>query len=323
MDAQDLDLIRRVGVAPFLDAPRGQRPATTASLARDTGLGVETVRRRLAALAERGALRGREIWPHFGLLGLRCMTLHYRAPAGAAARDRLAKAARREGVLAVYGMVGGDACVDLCAPDDAQLWARAEALAEELGGGAPVAFVDYPLPHTKKPLTRLDWRIVQALRGRAERDLGEVAEELKVSRRTVKRRLDAMVATGAVDVVGGFDPGALEGHVVCYFLVRAAPGATREDARALLRTFETTWLTQWTPPDRALADAVLVAFAASVREATSMQKEAASLASVAAVELLLLDEAHGDPSWLDARIAAAAASPDALVPPPRGRAPPA
>lgn len=57
-----------------------------------------------------------------------------------------------------------------------------------------------------KPLTALDYRIVQALHDDARRPLNEVAKDLDVSVKTVKRHFDEMVEQGSIEMRTNWRP---------------------------------------------------------------------------------------------------------------------
>jgi len=70
-----------------------------------------------------------------------------------------------------------------------------------------------PFPTSELLLTRLDWRIMQALQSAERPSLGSLSRALRVSPRTAKRRLDRMIAGYALFVIPRFDPKALDGSV--------------------------------------------------------------------------------------------------------------
>lgn len=298
MDETDLEIIRRVGVAPFLVWPHPPETTTVAALAKGLKVSKETVRRRLADLERSGAFAGRILVPNFRALGLNSCTVHFRAKDAGRKSDALPKVAALDGVLGAYDMLGPDLCVDLCFQDEDDRQAKVDAIDEWLGGASTSVFLDIPLPKLAKPPTTLDWRIVLAMSGDATRSPDEVGAELGVSGRTIKRRLAALVAGGAVDIVGNFDPGRVQGKLVTYLLLRLRSGAGRADVQTIQRVFGRRWLAQWSPPERDLADVVIVTVAASAREADDLRREAMSLSQVARAETLILSGVASQPAWL-------------------------
>ncbi|HKT21301.1 MAG TPA: AsnC family protein, partial [Nitrososphaerales archaeon] len=71
-------------------------------------------------------------------------------------------------------------------------------LIKELGGASESFYTEIAFPPCTLKLSRTDWRIMAALRPDATKSYGTLANELGLSRKTVKRRLDRMVAGNAV-----------------------------------------------------------------------------------------------------------------------------
>src|SRR5688500_12660690 len=108
MDAVDLQMMRRIGIAPFLTLPHPPSSLRPAALGRSLGISSDTVKRRLAALRKAGVFHGLHVFPNPRLFGLRMASLHFRL--GTAARRRVTpeQVAAMPGVLGVFDMVGGD-----------------------------------------------------------------------------------------------------------------------------------------------------------------------------------------------------------------------
>lgn len=298
MDDVDLAILQHVGVAPFLGPPRRREDGTPSALAKTLGISVETVRRRLDALRAEGVLAGRGVWPNLRLLNRTASSHHYQLAASIRKPDAVAAAAREPGVLAVYEFIGRDVCVDIVHADDAdrlRLTARLQALF-----GAPgMAMLDVPLPTPQRALTQLDWRILRAVQGDVDQDLGDVAKRLHVSRRTVVRRLQAMEDQGAFDVAGHFDPSRLHGYLLAYLLIRMARPVGATERKAILESLQTRWLAQWSPPDAQLAHLVVVLAARSPRDLEDVRRETESLSGVESVEALLVHQVTSGPAWMD------------------------
>lgn len=307
MDELDLEILQRIGGAPFLVWPHSPASSTPAALARSLHVSKETIRRRLADLEASGVLAGRSLAPNYRALGLNCCTVHIRAKDATRKGEAVGKVAALDGVLAAFDMLGPDLCVDLCFRDEADRRAKVAAIMRLVGPGATSLFLDVPLPALARPLTPLDWRIVQAHLQDALRAPEAVGVELGVSARTIKRRMAALVAGGAIDVIGNIDPGRLTGHFLVYLLVRLRPSASRAEAQAVQRAFRRRWLAQWSPPERELADVVIVTVADSAGAADALRREAMTIPAVARAEVLVLSSVVSQPAWLLAAVAERAA----------------
>lgn len=301
VDEVDLQAMRRIGLAPFLVWPHPPQSVRPAALARELKVSSDTLKRRLAELRAAGVYHGTMVFPNPRLLGLRMASLHFRL--GEEARRLVAPEAviALPGVLGVFDMVGGDRCVDVAFEADA----GRDALQDELSGllgAASSHFVDYasPAPGAMSPL---DWRLVQALRAAPDTTLERAAQAVGVSQRTAKRRFDRMAREGCIDVVGLWDPGAIEGTLLVDLVFRLAPGAGPQDVPTILNAFRSRWVAQWSPPDRRLGHLTLVVVARSARELEDLRREGESLACVERCDALVLESARESWGWLDALVA--------------------
>ncbi|MBI2077113.1 MAG: winged helix-turn-helix transcriptional regulator [Euryarchaeota archaeon] len=316
VDDLDLQIMRRMGLAPFLVWPHSPSSIRPAQVARSLHVSTDTVKRRLAAMAAAGVFHGTQVFPNPRLLGLRTASFHFRM--GDAARKRVPRAhvSRVGGVLGVFDMVGGDRCVDVAFGDDA---AR-ETLRDELSsllGASSSHFVDYATPEPVGELSPLDWRILAALRAKPDTSLGAAAAACGASLRTVKRRFDRMARDGALEVIGLFDPGAISGQLVVDLLFHLVPGAGKRELATVLNAFRSRWVAQWSPPDHQLGHLALVVVATSPREVEDLRREGESLAPVERCDALILEGVDENWSWIDARIAQRTGQPrKALAPSP-------
>lgn len=302
MDEIDLQLMRRIGLAPFLVWPHPPADLRPAALGRALKVSTDTVKRRLAALRKAGVYHGTMVFPNPALLGLRMASFHFRL--GEAERRRVSPeaVAAVPGVLGVFDMVGGDRCIDVAFADRP---ARDRLLGElgDLLGARSSHFVDYAAPVPQGRMMPLDWRLLQALRVAPETTLEAAAKAVGVSVRTAKRRFDRMVGDGCLDVIGLFDPGALAGHLLVDLVFRLRDGGGKADVAQVLNTFRSRWVAQWSPPDHRLGHLTLVVLASSARELEDLRREGESLACVERCDALILESAREGWSWLDAEIA--------------------
>jgi len=73
-------------------------------------------------------------------------------------------------------------------------------------------------------LTTVDYRIVHALQGDSRKAIEDIANELNLSARTVKRHLDRMIDDGAIEFGLDWNPGYSTG-ITSLIMVKAKPGA--------------------------------------------------------------------------------------------------
>lgn len=301
MDDIDLQIMRRMGIAPFLVWPHPPVSLRPPALGRALKVSSDTVKRRLAALRKAGVYHGAMVFPNPALLGLRMASFHFRL--GEEERRRVAPEAVTAvpGVLGVFDMVGGDRCIDVAFADRTGRDRLLGELGDLLGAGSS-HFVDYAAPMPQGQMTPLDWRLLRALRAGPDISLEAAAEAVGVSARTAKRRFDRMVRDGCVDVIGLFDPGALAGHLLVDLVFQLRDGGGKAEVAMVLNSYRSRWVAQWSPPDHRLGHLTLVVLASSARELEDLRREGESLACVKRCDALILESARESWAWLDAEI---------------------
>lgn len=95
-----------------------------------------------------------------------------------------------------------------------------------------------------KALYPLDLQIVRALHGDSRRALTDVAEELKVSAKTVRRRLSRMVKNGLVELSMEWFPDA-SNDIITIFHIHLKPTAQKDAAAGILKKYWPNVLFYW------------------------------------------------------------------------------
>jgi DNA-binding Lrp family transcriptional regulator len=164
-------------------------------IAAKLGVDEETVRNRVKRLRDSGFLLGYRLVPNPDLLGRTFASLRIEF------KDRESKQAaipllfKVEGVMNIGSTYDKSVLVTLFADQDQDF----SKLLTALGVEAEISPVPgLGLRTTNFRMTGLDWEIVSLLLRDAERKLDEIAKQLKVSTRTVKRRLNMMMKENAI-----------------------------------------------------------------------------------------------------------------------------
>lgn len=200
--------------------PKGALQLTLKELSERTGLHRNTVQRRLRALREGGVLEGFLYEPRPAWLGLvRAGHLFE----GVAVRD----AAHLQEVLAAHPSVSIAALhAQTCFlhswhDDERAMMAEVGNIRRSLGAtGARTSFLSSKMPrHPSDSLevTRLDRRLLLAMRRGFDRSVSRIAEEVGVSRRTAARRISRLVAAEAGALLPILRPGRIEGSVLVLY----------------------------------------------------------------------------------------------------------
>jgi len=164
-------------------------------IAAKLGVDEETVRNRVKRLRDSGFLLGYRLVPNPSLLGRTFASLRIEF------KDRESKDAsipllsKVEGVMNIGSTYDKSVLVTLFADEEQDFSKLLIALGVE---GEISSVPGLGLRTTNFRMTGLDWEIVSLLLRDAERKLDEIAKQLKVSTRTVKRRLNMMMKESAI-----------------------------------------------------------------------------------------------------------------------------
>lgn len=297
-------ILRAIGVDPFGRPPQGPDALKPGTIARAVGLTPETVRERLQRLEDSGFIAGYQAFVnlrHFGLRG----TSFLFSLRDEGRRDEVLPALQPvEGVLAVHAFLGPDVCVDLTYRGEGDLARRLHVLGSLTGDPAPTGFQPLEMPPVRRPLTHLDWRLVRALRGRAKRPLAEVAEELGVGYRTVKRHYDRLCTEGSLYVVPLLDPGKGPGLIPFWLLFFLAPSADADLPARLAKTFDDRRIVGFFPTNVRLGNYAIMLVADRPAQMEDLRRQGAALPGVARATVLVPVDLRDCSGWMDDIIAA-------------------
>jgi DNA-binding Lrp family transcriptional regulator len=172
-------------------------------VARNLGVDEETVRNRLKRLKESGFLVGWRLLPNpSSLLGRGFVMQHMTFDGPVSKGKAISRLKQMDGVVVIASLYGADLLITLF--DDTERTASGR-LATLRSKGGPAEWEGMRLPQTSFRMTPTDWRIVRLMLRNAEVSVSEVAAEVKVSVRTVKRRLDGMMAASAIFITPMID----------------------------------------------------------------------------------------------------------------------
>lgn len=308
MDSLDIRILRAMGPLAYGLCEGGIDAVRPTRIARVLGVTPETVRDRIARLEEAGVIAGYDVVPNLRHLGLEATAYILRPPDGSR-REHIRKTIDHvEGLLEVTYFLTPEFCVDLAFQTHGQRDRRVRALAEAAADPTPVPFMGWAMPPVERQLTPLDWRIIKALRGEAKRSLVEVAGELGVGYRTVKRHYDRMAEERSLFVKPKLDPAAEPGLVPFGLLVFFAADAPKDTSQSVLRALDDHMLFAQAPlsPEHGHLSATL--FADSARRVDEIRQKAERVPGVARVQALVLTEVEPRMDWLDELIEATSRS---------------
>jgi DNA-binding Lrp family transcriptional regulator len=199
-------------------------------IASKLGVDEETVRNRVKHLRDSGFLLGYRLVPNPTLLRRVLASIRIEFPDRESKQKAIPRLAQMDGVLNIASTYDKSLMVTLFADEDQDF----SKLIVSLGVEGEVSWVPgLGLRSTSFRMTRLDWEIVSLLLRDAERKLDEIATQLRVSTRTVKRRLNMMMSEMAIFTMPIVDLRKTEG--ISYQLrVKSEKGSKSEVEKSVL-----------------------------------------------------------------------------------------
>lgn len=303
MDGVDVRILRVMGVRPYDRRPKDPELLRAPRIARELGTTVNTVKDRVGRMETAGVIAGYQIVPNFHHLRLQAGAHKFKI-VDEKRKDEAVRVARSlDGILEVHDFLGPSLCVDFAYHDATSQGEKVRALSEASGDTDPIRFYERAMPPVGRQLSRLDWRIIKALRWQANRPLSDVADELGVALRTVRRHYDRMWAEGSFFVVPLVDPSKASGLFMFDLICELAPLGKQEAIRQLLRTFDDRHVYGFEPAPGSTAGFDMLLFASTSADLEAARREAAAVPGVVRAEANLFRAFLDESRWLDAAIA--------------------
>jgi DNA-binding Lrp family transcriptional regulator len=303
VDGLDLRILRVMGIRPYDRRPKDPEVLRAPRIARELGTSVNTVKERIGRMEADGVIAGYQVVPNFRHMGLNAGA-HKFITRDERSKDAAVKVAcGLDGILEVHDFIGPSLCVDIAYSDAKDQGEKVRALAEASGDASPVRYYERDMPRVERALTPMDWRILQAMRWKAGRPLSDVADELGVALRTVRRHVDRMADEGSFFAIPLVDPGKAAGLFLFDLICDLGPLGKREAIRMLLRTFDDRHVYAFEPAPESTAGFDMMLFASTSAEVEAIRREAAAVPGVVRAEANLFRAFLDESRWLDAAIA--------------------
>jgi DNA-binding Lrp family transcriptional regulator len=231
LDDLDMRIIRELGGSPLWNVRESY-----SNISRKLGVDEETVRARVNRVKQRGFIPVWRMMINPLLIDFREAHLDLEVREEEHKADAISKVRTVDGVHYIDDFRGKEILVGMCYENDESLAIKVQRI-ESICGSSRVALWTSRFPRPDVRMSHLDWRIIDAMREDAWRDLEEIGKSLGVSGRTVQRRLTAMKEGKAVylsrppnvSVVGG---------LMCNFVVFCPD---RQKKRAVDQVIQSTF----------------------------------------------------------------------------------
>lgn len=303
MDALDIRILQAMGIQPYGRTPRPLDHLRAPHIARALKVSPERVRARISKMESSSLIQGYELYPNYRHLGLEATWYYYAFEDEDEAEGAGERLTAAEGVGACCWFIGGTMCVNVVYRSPADLERKLKLLRVVAGKGGLHKLYDVDMPHVHRPLTRMDWKVMQALRGRALRPLAEVAHDIGASTKTVRRHVARMGREGSFLPFPLFDLSQAEGAILFFLTVRFGQDAPRDPEASVARAFEGSLLATDRIASPDFGSLILMLAASSTAQVNALRKRANQLPGVAKASPLMFAGVQEDDSWIDEAIA--------------------
>lgn len=299
VDATDIRIIRAMGLQPYGRHPRPPAVFRPRNIAKQVGVSVGAVRDRVSKMEASGVVDGYEICPNLRLMGYESSCYYLKFEDHADVDGFAGKVQSVEGVVGIYTFTEPDMCINIAYRTPSDLHRKLNLLIGLAGKAELVKFYDLEMPPAARPLSRLDWRIIKALRGKALRPLSEVADELGVSAKTVKRRFDRMGGEGAFFIIPLVDPAKVPGLILFELIVWLDAEAGPATFQSVLRALDDNQVCVDFPTSPEYGNYGVGLYAQRLGDIEACRKKAAAVRGVKRVRPIILQGSEERFDWMD------------------------
>jgi DNA-binding Lrp family transcriptional regulator len=192
MDKMDIMLFRELAQGDSLDYFRSDSKISGKNLAVNLKVHESAIKRRLKRWREGGFLRSIRIEPNMNLFGLKKALYDFKLQT--ASKERFISALKLiDGILFIIDMFGYWIRVELVYESEEDLEKKVELIKVVTNSTKCLELQHALTPPSKVMLTKTDWKIIKSLRHNARKSFSQVANEIAISTKTVKRRYRRLI----------------------------------------------------------------------------------------------------------------------------------
>ncbi len=299
MDELDFKIFKSIGFRPFGPTSGDLSRLNPWVIAKKVGADGNTVKQRLAKMRKGGFIHYFQIYPNFRLLGMTGAAYVFDLDDVLAKPEVIDRCSLVDGITEVHNFIGARICIDFAYADPREESRRLELFRKLTHCTSPEKFYERTMPPVDIELSNLDWRIIKALRYDAFKPLSQVAKELGLSAKTVRRRFQRMAEHHAVIVVPLVNPAEIP-DTVTHVILLYPDEKRREEvlARALEAFAGSCFMARTEGP----GNAMLCLAARTLAETEENLIRARKIEGMRMAQLLILREIREYTHWLDLAI---------------------
>jgi DNA-binding Lrp family transcriptional regulator len=193
----------------------------------------ETVRRRVKRARESGFLKGWKLFLNPHLIGLESTGMQLEIDDEERKSAVISQVEQVDGVVILIDFHGKALRIILYYENESDFERKAQQIRAICGDDKLIRWKG-GFPASDLKMKRTDWEIVKAFRKDPRRSPSEVADELRISPRTVKRRLTIMTENNSIFMLPELDYDRSPG-VACDFLITCPDETKKSEVNKLMR----------------------------------------------------------------------------------------
>lgn len=302
MDALDVRILRTMTLLPYGPEPRDPSVFKPTVIARKLETTRDTVAARVEGMEEDGVILGYQVFPNLEHLGLSSEAYLARVDEATEKSEAVDELGELDRMLVLHEYLDNAVCVEYAYRDEADRQQTLDAITELTGDPEPYRFYDGVMPDVERDLSNLDWRILASMRGEATKRLREIADDVGVTRKTVKRRYDRMAGEGSFVIVPLLDPSQAPGLILFELMFFSEPETDREVANEVLKAYEEHRVFHYVPASGKLGNFNILCFARTPARIDELRSMGDDLAGVDRVEAELFSRFVDCQGWIDDEI---------------------
>ena len=272
------------------------------NIARKLGIDEETVRRRLKRAQLAGVLEGFHLIPNPHLFHMESSAVELEVDNEAKKQEIVSQIRLLEGVVLVVDFHGNRLRVVIYYEDDRTLARRIILINSICASRGEIHWTEN-FPPCDVKMKETDWLILRSLRREAKKRLEDVADEVHISTRTVKRRSEGMIEGNAFYLmpITSYEKSAV---VICSFTVDCPDPQQKKAADMSIKSLLQRIIFSNTSAKRYSVFSVLCN---NLGEAESIQEEIAGVKGIGSVKMGIVRKVYFVSDWLDDQIGRKAA----------------
>ncbi|MCL4519144.1 MAG: Lrp/AsnC family transcriptional regulator [Thaumarchaeota archaeon] len=250
MDQLDIRIFRTLGLFSFGEETYDISRLNPWVIAKKIGANGRTVKLRLKRMQKSGFIQYFQIYPNFRLLGLGGSGYVFNVANVKKKYEVIDSCSIAEGITEVHNFMGENVCVEFTYQDSRDEERRLKLLRRLTDCESPTKVYDRVMPPLlDKSLNSTDWRIIKALRYNALRPHTEVAKELGLTAKTVRRRFERMVRNNALVIMPMINPSHLANALTYVIQVFPSPEKWDGVVESVMSVFSGSYLLtrMWRP----------------------------------------------------------------------------